>query len=97
MKYFEIRDNNVYFFNEKAERIAIDKITKEDLLFLINQALKDDFEFDKYDSDNIGNQVHNIIYKNIEKKFSEFISQKSEIIDEVNNLYKDAINKYCDN
>lgn len=95
MKYLEIKNNNVYYRNSNNESIPIDNITKEDLLYLINKALENDFEFDEYDSDKIGNQVHNIIYKSIESKIKDFISRKSEIIDDINSLYKDAINKYC--
>lgn len=94
MKYFRINNNKVYFINKENNEQELDQITKEDLLFLINKAFSDDFEFDQYDSDMIKNQAHNVIYKNIEKKFSEFISQKDEINDEVNNLYKAAIDKY---
>lgn len=96
MKYFKIKNNQVYFLNQENKEIALDQITKEDLLFLINKAFDEDFEFDKYDSDKIKNQAHNLIYKNIENKFSEVIAQKDEIIDEVNNLYKAAIDKYGD-
>lgn len=95
MKYLEIKNNNVYYRNSNNESIPLDNITKEDLLYLINKALENDFEFDEYDSDKIGNQVHNIIYKSIESKIKDFISRKSEIIDDINSLYKDAINKYC--
>ena len=64
MKYFKIKNNQVYFLNQENKEIALDQITKEDLLFLINKAFDEDFEFDKYDSDKIKNQAHNLIYKN---------------------------------
>lgn len=96
MRYFKIENNKVYFINKETKYIELDQITKEDLLFLINKAFDQDFEYDKYESDKIKNQAHNVMYKNIENKFSEFISRKDEIIDEVNNVYKAAIDKYSD-
>ena len=95
MKYLEIKNNNVYYVDLEGKKNPIDKITKEDLLYLINKSLEDNFEYDIYESDKIGNQVHNIIYKSIESKIKDFISHKLEIKDEISNTYKDAINKYC--
>lgn len=94
MKYFKVENNKVYFMNNENNYIELDQITKEDLLYLINKAFDEDFEYDAYETDKINHQAHNVMYKNIENKFSEFISRKDEIIDEVNNVYKAAIDKY---
>jgi hypothetical protein len=47
---------------------TVDKITKEDLLRLVNLTLKDDVEFDEYDENAIKNKAHQIVYKSIVEK-----------------------------
>lgn len=96
MKYLEIQNNKAYFRNNRGEIKDIDKITREDLYYLIDKAFTEEFEYDKYESDKISNQAHNIIYKNITEKISDLISRKTEIEDEINGLYKDAVEKYCE-
>ena len=46
-------------------------------------------------NEKIGNQAHNIIYKEISKKIQNMIKSKDALKDEVDSLYKDAWLKYC--
>ena len=63
MKYLRINGNNGEFLNKESQYKLIDKIDKEDLLFLIDSAVeKEDFEIDPYDSEKIKNPAHQIIY-----------------------------------
>lgn len=95
MKYFEIQESKVMYLKSDGRREQIDKITKEDLLMILNEALKSDFEFDDYQESLIANQVHNIIYSSIHKKLIEYIANKDIINNEVNSLYESAFEKYC--
>ncbi|MGN0717212.1 hypothetical protein [Treponema berlinense] len=95
MKYLRINGNNGEFLNKESQYKLIDKIDKEDLLFLIDSAVeKEDFEIDPYDSEKIKNPAHQIIYENIYKKFDELLKNKNQLKDQVDNLYKDAFEKY---
>lgn len=95
MKYLKIEENNAKFLKKDNSYEKIDKIDKNDLLFLINAAMeKDDFEIDVYDSQKIQNPAQQIIYENIYKKFDELLKNKNQLKDQVDNLYKDAFEKY---
>ena len=95
MKYLRINENNGEFLKENFQYETIDKIDKDNLLFLINSAVeKDDFEIEIYDSEKIKNPAQQIIYENIYKKFDELLKNKNQLKDQVDNLYKDAFEKY---
>ena len=95
MKYLRINGAIGEFLNQGDQYELIDKIDKEDLLFLINSAVeKENFEIDSYDPEKIKNPAHQIIYENIYKKFDELIKNKNQLKDQVDNLYKEAFEKY---
>ena len=93
MKYLIIKDNKGYYLRNEKE-VEIDKINKDDLLELLNTAESQDFDMDECTEENLENKAHYIIYKNIYNKFSEFLKNKSRFKDDVENLHKDAIDKY---
>lgn len=94
MKYLKIEDNKGFFSINGQDWQTIDAINKKDLLTLLDLALTNLFEMDEFDKDKIGNQAHQIIYKNIFEKFSELVKNKNRFKDESERLYKDAIIKY---
>lgn len=95
MKYLKIEENNAEFLKKDNSYEKIDKIDKNDLLFLINAAMeKDDFEIDVYDSQKIKNPAQQIIYENIYKKFDELLKNKNQLKDQVDNMYREAFEKY---
>lgn len=98
MKYLKIENNKGYFIKDKNTPnswIEIDLIEKDDLLRLLDYATEGEvFEYDKYDNELLQNKAHNIIYKHITEKFNIFLQNKNIFKDEVDNLYKDAIEKY---
>lgn len=97
MKYLKIEDNKGYFLQQKdstTEWVEIDRISKENLLFLLNSAISEDFEMDVYDETTLANKAHQIIYKNIFEKFTNLVAMKSKFKDESESYYKEAIEKY---
>lgn len=97
MKYLKIEDNKALFIKDKNQPDSwteIDQIGKEDLMKLLDYATTEDFEFDPYDENLLGNKAHQIIYKHLSEKFTGFLTNKDRFKDEANNLYKDAIEKY---
>ncbi len=96
MKYLEIKAGKGYFYNEKSEQKPIDSITKEDILYLLDEATNGDksFEMDVMDKNSLQNEAHKIIYQNIYDKFQEILDNKTRFIDESKNIYKEALEKY---
>lgn len=99
MKYLKIDNNRGYFRLDPIDPnnehwIELDKISKDDLLSLLASASNDSFEIDPYVDDAIKNPAHNIIYKNIYNKFSEFLENRSRFRDSIESTYKTALDKY---
>jgi hypothetical protein len=97
MKLLRIVDNQGQFLDGKNEFAPIDKITKEDLLRLVDQTIDEEAEFDEYDNNAIKNQAHQILYKSIYEKLKEFNDRKKEFIDEAKRTYLTEYEKYRDN
>ena len=97
MKYLKIEDSKGYFLSSDGNHTEIDKINKEALMHLLDQATEEDiFEMDEYHEVNIGNPAHRIIYSNIYEKFKSLLENKTRFKDESNQLYKNALEKYSD-
>ncbi|MFK8269530.1 hypothetical protein [Capnocytophaga stomatis] len=98
MKYLKIENNKGHFIKDKNLPeiwTEIDLIEKDDLLKLLDYATEEnDFSYDEYDNDKLSNKAHNIIYKHIVEKFESFLQNKNRFKDEVDNLYREAIEKY---
>ena len=97
MKLLKIESNLGYFLDDKGEFASIDKITKEDILMLVNLTLaSDEIEFDEYNDENLNNQAHQIIYKNIFEKLRGLKDRRQEFIDESERLYLQEYERYRD-
>ncbi len=94
MKILKVEDNKVYFSTNKSSWILIDKITKDDLLKLMDLTIEKKVGMDDFDADKINNQAHQIIYKNIYNKFKELLEDNKRFKDQSELLYKEAIEKY---
>ena len=73
MKYLKIENNKGHFLSSSTEWTEIDKISKEDLMYLLNKVVYEDFEMDEYVEEEIGHKAHQIVYKSIYEKFSELV------------------------
>ena len=95
MKCLKIEDNKGYFTIDGTDWSPIDEINKYHLLKLLDLAIEeDDFEMDAFAAEELANQAHHIIYKNIHEKFTEIRKNRDRFKDESESLYKDAIAKY---
>jgi len=83
-----------YYLNREGAYATVDKITKEDLLRLVDLTLDEDVEFDEYSEENIKNQAHQIIYKSIFQKLQDLRDRKQEFIDQSERLYLQDYEKY---
>ncbi len=96
MKLLKIESNQGHYLGGQREFAPIDKITKEDLLKLVNLTLSEEVEFDEYDADAIKNQAHQILYKSISEKIAGLKERKQEFTDESERLYLEEYEKYRD-
>lgn len=96
MKCLRIKDNKGEYSLDGLEYKQIDKISKDDILRLLELSLdKDvDFEMDKYDADSFTNPAHRVIYSNIYEKFVSLKANKNYFTIEVDALYSEAYDKY---
>ena len=94
MKLLKIEDNHGYFLDDKNEFILVDKITKEDLLRLVDLTLAEEVEYDEYDHEAIKNPAHQILYKSIYEKLRGLKDRKEEFKDESERLYLQEYEKY---
>lgn len=94
MKLLKIENSKGHF--RKGETFeAIEKISKEDLLDLVEFTLKEDeIEFDEFSTEAIKDLAHQIIYKNIHDKLRELRPRRQEFIDESRRLFLQDYEKY---
>ncbi len=96
MKLLNIEGNHGHYLGDQGDFAPIDKITKEDLLRLVDLTLAEEVEFDEYDDEAIKNQAHQILYKSIFEKLADLKKRKQEFTDESERLYLEEYEKYRD-
>lgn len=94
MKLLSIENNLGFYLGETGQYKPVDKITKEDLLRLVNLTLREDVKFDVYDENAIKNQAHQIVYKSVFEKLRGLRDRKKEFIDESERLYLKEYERY---
>ena len=94
MKLLKIESNLGYYRDNQGEFTLVDKITKEDILRLVNQTLDEEVEFDEYNDEDLKNQAHQIVYKSISEKLRVLRERRQEFIDESERLYLQEYEKY---
>ena len=98
MKLLKIEKNCGHFRTESGAYSPIDKISKEEMLVLVNWTLKEEsIEVDEYDESTIKNHAHQIIYKSIARKLVSLRERRQEFIDESARLYLEDYERYQDN
>ena len=84
-----------YFKNIEGNYEPIDKITKEELLQLVEQVLvEEEIELTEYDEEQIGNPAHQIIYKSVYDNLTDLRLRKDEFIDESETLFHEDYERY---
>jgi hypothetical protein len=96
MKCLEIKDGKGFFLRETGDMVLLDQMKKEDLLYLLNIATSNEqvFEMDDIEQNIIENTAHRIIYTHLSEKFSDLLANKKGFLDECENSYKEALQKY---
>ena len=96
MKCLKIENGRGQYWDKAGNYVEIDKMGKDDILYLLNIATDENemFEMDDPNETAIVNQAHKIIYLNLYERFTELLSNKTRFLDESEALYKDALQKY---
>lgn len=94
MKLLSIENSLGLYLGESGQYNPVDKITKEDLLRLVNLTLREDVTFDAYNENAIKNQAHQIVYKSVFEKLRGLSDRKKEFRDESERLYLKEYEKY---
>lgn len=95
MKLLKISENSGQFLGACGDYVAIDKITKEDLLRLVGQMLDDESaDVDAFDAESIKNQAHQVIYKSVSQKLDDLRKRRAEFNDESARLFLDEYERY---
>lgn len=95
MKLLKIDEGKGYFLGEDTEDQPVDKLTKEDLLRMVDLTLtEDEILFDEYDENSLHNQAHQIIYKNVYEKLHFLRERRSEFVDESERLFLEEYDSY---
>jgi hypothetical protein len=97
MKLLRIADNAGQFLGANGDYVAIDRITKEDLLRLVGQIIEEESaDLDEFDSESIKNQAHQVIYRSVSQKLADLRERRTEFIDEAARLFLDEYERYHD-
>jgi len=96
MKLLKIEGDLGYYRDDRGEFTPVDKITKEDLLRLVNLTLDEEVEFEEYKDEDLKNHAHKIVYKSIFEKLRGLKERRQEFIDESERLYLQEYERYRD-
>ena len=94
MKLLKIEDNCGHFLLANGEFESLDKLTKEDLLRLVDLTLSEEVVFDNLEDIPLANLAHQIIYKSVYEKLAELASRREEFTDESERLYLSENDRY---
>lgn len=72
----------------------IDKITKDDLLWIMERVLDNSGELEPFDKDKIQNKAHQVVYKSLYSNLKALEDRRQEFIDESERLYLEDYKKY---
>ena len=96
MKCLTIENGKGFFAQSNGQMQPIDKMTKDDILYLLSVATnsESEFEMDSLENHELLNEAHKIIYRSLYSKFFELLSNKTRFIEESASTYKEALDKY---
>ncbi len=97
MKLLKIERNCGFFLDKDGEFKTVDKITKDDLLRLVDLTLeREEVDFDEYSDEILKNQAHQIVYKHVLEKLRDLKGRRREFMDESERLYLEEFERYRD-
>lgn len=96
MRLLRISDGVASYLGPDDQFVSVDRITKEDLLRLVDLTLSRDVEFDSFDQESVKNQAQQIVYKSVVEKLQELKQRRKEFTDESERLYLQEYERYSE-
>ena len=96
MKLLKIDGAIGHFLTKSGSYHEIDKITKDDLLRIVENVLDGSGELEPYDEERIKNQAHQVVYKSIYNNLKALEDRKQEFNDESERLYLEDYKRYME-
>lgn len=97
MKLLKIEANCGHFLTASGSYEAIDKISKDDLLRMVEVILSQDAELDEYDEAKIKNHAHQVVYKSLYDNLASLKIRKQEFKDDADRMYLPDYKRYTEN
>jgi len=96
MKLLRVSNNNGEFLTSDGQYLPVDRISKDDLLRLVNLALdeKELIEFDECDEKAVKNLAHQVIYRSVLQKLQDLHARRKQFADEAARLFYEPYEKY---
>jgi hypothetical protein len=94
MKLLKIENDLGKFIAKDGTYDTIDKITKEDLLRIMEEILACSGNLEPYDEEKIKNQAHQVVYKSIYNNLKALEDRRQEFIDKSERLYLEDYKRY---
>ena len=101
MMLLKIENNKVFFRVDKDKEFKnLDEITKDDILSIFKKIFiaKEDDKLDdfaeEFNKEIIGNDAHKIIYERLYAKIKELWENRTTIINQIKNEFKEVEEKY---
>lgn len=94
MKLLKIEGVLGQFRSKDGSYHDIDKITKDDLLWIMERVLDNTGELEPFDKDKIPNKAHQVVYKSIYSNLKALEDRRQEFIDESERLYLEDFKRY---
>lgn len=96
MKHLKIENNKGLYLDGSSTWKEVNKMSKDDLYQLVSAAIaEEDYEMDPFDEKLLQNPAHKTIYSHIYRQLFDLHSRRNDFIEEQQNLYKEAYEKYC--
>lgn len=95
MKLLKVSESCGYYRTDLSDYSPIDKISKDDLMRLVDLTLNEQsVEFDDYDENALKNLAHQVIYKSIVQKLRELRSRRQAFKDASARLFLEEYERY---
>lgn len=96
MMLLRIEEGHGQFRSRDGAYHDIDKITKDDLLWIVERLLDASGELEPFDNEAIKNEAHKVVYKSLYTNLKALEDRRQGFIDESERLYLEDYKRYLE-
>ena len=96
MKLLKIENDHGQFRVEDGSYKGIDKISKDNLLWIVERILDNSGELEPYDEEKIKNKAHQVVYKSIYTNLKALEERREAFNDESERMFLDDYKRYIE-